>query len=253
MKTDLKDITFLILIRTDSIQRLENIKCVIEKISQCFDTNIYVLEVSSYQNTILRRLLKNKIRYEFIRDYDDILYKTQYINYMVNNIKTPFFSLWDVDIIVDKKSVISSACKMREGFDVAYPYNGYCYNVPPVLRDIYLRKKDVRFLYRQMGKMKLLYERLLVGGALFINKEKFKFCGMENENHYGWGNDDFDRYYRFKNLGMSIYRESVPLFHLYHPRLGNTGFRSKFHMFNTNRELFNVENSSREEILNKFL
>ena len=50
MRIDLTDVTFLILIRLDSIQRLENVKVVTDSLLKYFDTNIYVLEADSYDN-----------------------------------------------------------------------------------------------------------------------------------------------------------------------------------------------------------
>ena len=65
---------------------------------------------------------------------------------------------------------------------------------------------------------------------------------------YGWGNEDYDRYNRFKNLGYNIYRVDTPLFHLCHPRKENSSFRSKiFHQISSN-ELYRISNSSKEEL-----
>ena len=42
MKKNLKDVTFLLLVRLDSIDRIENIMCVVDFINTNFDTNITV-------------------------------------------------------------------------------------------------------------------------------------------------------------------------------------------------------------------
>jgi predicted glycosyltransferase involved in capsule biosynthesis len=249
MKTDLTDVTFLILIRQDSIERLENILSVTESFLRYFNTNIYVLEADQHCNGILKRLLNKRIRYQFVEDEDPVLYKTKYFNRMILETNSPFVAIWDVDIVVDKNN-LEEALRLLRGkeADVVYPYNGKCLDVPPILRILYFKKKNIHLLYRHKDKMDLLHDQLLVGGAVIINRDKFIYAGMENEKHYGWGNDDFDRYYRFLALGYKVHRIDTCLFHLFHSRKNN----SKFHLFQqgiTKRALFETTGSSQEELL----
>lgn len=248
MKTNLKNVTFLFLIRLDSIQRLENIINVTNQIYKYFDTNVSVLEVDYYQNNILHRLLNKRIHYSFIVDKDNILHRTKYYNIMIQETTTPYLALWDTDIVIDKVPIINAIESLKKGSDVVYPYNGICYDVPHIIREWFLEKNDIRFLYKQQSKMVPLYDTSLVGGALFIEKDKFIYCGKENENHYGWGNDDFDRYYRFTTLGMKIHRVDSPLFHLSHPRISNSGFRSSFHQYKTQSEIYKIGHSSESDL-----
>ena len=249
MKVELSDVTFLILVRLDSIQRLENIITVAEQLTHHFDTNITILEVDTHPNNILQKHLKRGIQYSFCKDKDPVLYKTKYFNQMTSETTTKYLALWDADVVVDKKAIINAIDNLRNSFDIVYPYNGICYDVPTIIRERFMSKKDIRLLYRHMNKMEYLYDHNLVGGAVFVDKEKYIYCGCENEKHYGWGNDDFDRYYRFVNLGMKIYRTNNPLFHLSHPRINNSSYRSIFHMHKTSLELSKTENSCGEEIL----
>jgi hypothetical protein len=202
---------------------------------------------------VLARLLNKKINYKFIKDIDPVLYKTKYINLMAKGVDTPYISIWDIDIVIDTKVIIEAVMKLRNEYDITYPYNGMCFEVPPIIKSMYLSRMDIRLLYRQMGKMELLYERMLVGGAIFMNKQKYIYCGMENEKHYGWGNDDFDRYYRFNTYKLNIYRVNAPLFHLYHPRMNNSGFRTPFHIQKTMSELMYTKNSSKKELSNSII
>ena len=52
---------------------------------------------------------------------------------------------------------------------------------------------------------------------------------MENEDFYGWGLEDGERYYRWLSFGCRIYRSTGCLFHLSHPRDMNGQFRSQEH------------------------
>ena len=248
MKIDLRDITFLMLIRLDSVERLENILVVTNQLCKYFDTNIMLLEADTHQNHVLKRMLNKNINYSFVEDKDPVLYKTRYFNKMATTVTTPYLSIWDADIVVDKHAIMDSVGHLRGGADVAYPYNGYCYDVPLIIRRLYLERNDVRILHRHKKKMEMLHKRTLVGGAVFVCTDKYKYCGMENEKHYGWGNDDFDRYYRFMNMGMNIYRTNILLFHLYHPRLENSTYRSFVHSRETISELVKIENNSGKEL-----
>jgi Galactosyltransferase. len=241
MKIDLTDLTFLILVRIDSIQRFENIKVVTDSLLKYFDTNIYVLEADSYNNDFLKSNLNRKIKYQFIEDKDPVLHKTKYYNYMTESVNTKYLSIWDTDAVVDKKAICDSMRHLREEADVAYPYNGLFYEVPEVIKRYYFKHRDIRILKRHVGKMKLLYERPLVGGAMIVKKDKYLRSGGESEEIYGWGNDDFIRYQRFQASNYNIYRTKEKLFHLCHPRGINSQFRNTFAKKVSDIELYKEE------------
>lgn len=251
MKENLTDVTFLILVRLDSIHRLENIIIITEQLIHYFKTNIVVWEVDKYCNGLLRGLLNKKIQYCFIEDRDPVLYKTKYFNQMRAWANTLYTSIWDVDIVPDKKAIIECLTQLRNNnADISYPYNGICYDVTEILKPLYFKKKDVRLLYRHKNKMNLLYPYPLVGGAIIMNRDKYIQAGGENETHYGWGNDDFDRYYRFISLNYVIYRVNTCLFHLAHPRGNNSRFYSSISEKISVAERCMIENNSKDEILN---
>ena len=89
MKQDLSDITFLILVRLDSVVRMENLVVVTDTLFRYFKTNIYVLEADSYNNGLLKKLLNRKINYQFVEDKDPVLHKTKYYNEMAKTVETP--------------------------------------------------------------------------------------------------------------------------------------------------------------------
>lgn len=249
MKINLEDTTFIIAVRLDSIQRLENTLAVTSQLCKYFDTNVILAEIADSCNNILKSLLHRRVNYKFIEDKDDIFHRTYYFNLLVSEIKTPIVALWDTDVVIDKKTITKAVYEIRtNNAEVAYPYNGIFLETSDILRKYYLKKKDIRILYRNRSKLELLYNQLMVGGAVIVNREKYMNAGMENETHYGWGNDDFDRYYRFKAQGYRIYRVNAPLFHLCHPRGDNSLFRSKIFYQLSSGELSKIESSSRQEI-----
>jgi predicted glycosyltransferase involved in capsule biosynthesis len=80
-------------------------------------------------------------------------------------------------------------------------------------------------LEQNVKKMKEMYPPNPLGGAFLANLKAYKESGLENENFYGWGLEDGERYYRWENLGYKIQRVPGPLFHLSHGR----GINSTFH------------------------
>ena len=254
MKADLKDITFLILVRLDSVQRLENVVAITDALSKYFDTYITVVEASGYPNGILKALLNKKVNYLFKEDNDPILYKTRHFNAMTSDVSTKYIAIWDADVVVDKKAILEAMAVLRsQTADVAYPYNGKCYNTSEILRTLFLKHKDIRVLYRHLNKLDLFHSRLLVGGAVLADREKYIYAGMENEKHYGWGDDDFDRSYRFERLELKTHRVNTCLFHLSHPRTMNSTFASSIQNKISSNERFKTESSSKQEILTRLL
>ena len=244
MKIDLTDVTFLILVRVDSIQRFENVKVITDSLLKYFDTNIYVLEADAFNNGLLKKNLNRKILYQFIEDKDPVLHKTKYYNYMTTKVQTHFLSIWDVDTVVDKDAICDAMKHLREEADVAYPYDGFFYEVPEVIKRYYFKHQDIRILKRHIGKMNLLYNRPLVGGAVIVKTDKYLQSGGDSEEIYGWGNDDFIRYHRFVANDCNIYRTNEKLFHLCHPRGINSKFRSPFSKKVSTFELSKAENKS---------
>ncbi len=243
MKIDLTDLTFIILIRLDSIQRLENVTIITDSLLKYFHTNIYVLEADSFNNGILKKSLNKKIIYQFIEDKDPIMHKTKYYNRMLNDVDTKYVGIWDTDIVIDKSAICDAVKHLRKEADIALPYNGFCYEVPDIIKKYYFKHQDIRVLKRHMGKMNLLYEQLLVGGAILVKTDKYLQSGGDNEEIYGWGNDDFIRYKRFQANKYNIYRTKDSLFHLCHPRGINSQYRSLLAKKISKMELYKEESN----------
>ena len=243
MKEDLSDITFLILVRLDSVERIENILAVTDTLLRYFKTNICVLEASHYNNGLLRKLLNSKINYRFVVDKDTVLHKTKYYNQMTKTVETPFMAIWDTDVVTDKPAILDAVKHLREEADVAFPYNGICYETSEIIRNLYLIKKDIRLLHRHRDKLEMLHNRNLVGGALLIRTDKYFEAGGDNEKIYGWGNDDFVRYEQWRIRLFKIYHANARLYHLCHPRGINSRFRTSLSKKISDAELIKLQHS----------
>ena len=226
MKTNLQDVTFLLLVHVDTIERVENLLVVVEYLVSNFDTKVEILEVASYNNGIVKKILNKKVNYTFLEDDDPILFRTKYLNRMLSSVSTTFVAVWDVDVLLETGQVIEAMNLLRSGrADFVIPYEKKALDTSLILRKLFLRKKKLDFLSKHADKMKEMYPPNPLGGAFFCKLDSYIKIGLENEDFYGWGVEDGERYLRWKNSEFKVERVKGALFHLSHPR----GINSIFH------------------------
>lgn len=251
MKFNALDLTIIIPVRIDSVVRLENIISVVSYLRHNLNTNIMILEASYYNNRILKKLLTSDVEYYFIEDKDPIFYRTHYLNYMAEKVQTEYLAIWDTDVIVPQNQIIDSIMHLRNGSaDVAYPYDGNFLDTTKIIRYLYINSNNINVLNINKKKMIQIYgNQKMKGGAIIINSHKYKMAGMENENFYGWGPEDLERYACWKTLGYSIYMSTGCLFHLTHPRDYNGTFNSTYQELFLKLELDTIQYCSKDEII----
>jgi predicted glycosyltransferase involved in capsule biosynthesis len=230
-KTDLKDVTFIIPLRIDTVNRLENTLVIVDFLLENFKTRISILEASYRETGLLRKLLPEEVDHRFLEDSDTIFHRTKYINILARVCETPFISLWDTDVIVPTVQIEETMKLLRDGnVDFVTPFQDRFLDTSDILRDLYIQTRDLGILEKHQGKMKGLYNPNPVGGVFFANRQSYVDAGMENEKLYGWGREDGDRVNRWKILGYRHQHVKGPLFHLSHER----GVNSSFHSSNQN-------------------
>jgi len=173
MKTDIRDMTFLIPVRVDSIVRLENLILTVQSLLKNFNTHIIVLEAANYPNGIIEKMLGNQVDYLFVEDKDPVFYRTKYLNIMTRRSFTPYVGIWDADVIIPKEQILDSIEKLRQGIEIAYPYDGHFYDTSRMIRELYTHNKSIKFLLKHKEKMNLMYGTDMKGGAMFVNKEAY--------------------------------------------------------------------------------
>lgn len=175
---------------------------------------------------------------------------------MTRKVKTDIISIWDTDIILEAEQIRDSVQQLRDNnCDIAYPYNGEFLDTSDILRNHYWRYRDIEFLKKHKDKMSSLYSAEgagAVGGAIFLKTEKYIISGMENEDFYGWGMEDGERYCRWLELDYKIYRSKNCIFHLSHPRDINGMFHSINHERKAMNDFNEVVNYGKEELKRKF-
>lgn len=223
----MKDLSFLIPIRLDTIQRLENLLVVIQFLRSHFDSPILVYEASSYSTSIVSSLLEKEAAYTFEEDRDTIFHRTKYINKLVDLSSTPFVAVWDCDVIIPPNQLKEAVQVLEEGrSSFIFPYEKEFLDTGIILREIFVKERNIDILLSQKAKMIPLYGPDPIGGAFLANRKDYRTIGMENPNFYGWGREDGERLHRWKGMGYKHCRIHGPLFHLSHPRGINSSFHS---------------------------
>lgn len=258
MRIDIKDTTIIIPVRIDSIVRLENLILVINHLKSNFDTNIKVIEACGYNSGLISSLIGEDVFYSFVEDKDPIFHRTKYINMAASEVATNIIGVWDADVIIEPKQIVESVEKLRYNeYDVAMPYDGTFLDTSLVIRSYYCKDKNIEYLKRNQSKMKSMYSQpdnpCSVGGAFLILTEKYRASGFENEDFYGWGPEDIERYNRWLRLNYRIFRNSGCLFHLSHPRTENSGVNVSLASFNKKREILSLMSDYTEKEFEKYV
>ncbi len=249
-KQNLLDVTFLFLVKLDTIERLENVLAVTNFLILNVETNIEILECAPYNNGLLEKLLDRRTHYTFQKDHDPILFRTKFLNQMVKTVNTPFVAVWDTDVIAHVDQVVNAVELLRNGEAAfVYPYESSFLDTSHIIRKLYLDERKIEILEENVKKMKEMYAPNPVGGAFLANTKAYKEAGLENENFYGWGAEDGERVYRWENLNYKVKRVRGSLFHLSHTRGINSTFHNPDQRLIKLKELISIRRNNNKSLL----
>jgi hypothetical protein len=221
-RIDLMDVTFLITVRIDSDSRLENLSILLQYLKKYFKTNIYILESDAERK--IPEILTEECRYALAEDTQLLLYRTRLNNSLIAEASTDIIAIYDTDIILPISQILQSVEKLRERkADMVYPFDGRCTSVDMVFKTMFSRMLDPELFTFNEGKF-VTGTSHCYGGAVFINREKYRKAGMDNEYITSWGPEDVERAKRMKNLEYKVERIPGPLFHLPHMRTENSAY-----------------------------
>ena len=101
-RSPLKDVTFLLIVKFDTVERIENTVHIANYLYNHFNTNIILWEFGRWNNGIMQRMLPDGVLYQFHEDVDPVFHRTHFLNNMIESVKTEFVAVWDVDVIIRK-------------------------------------------------------------------------------------------------------------------------------------------------------
>lgn len=225
-RLNLRDVSFLIPVRIDSEDRLENVYMVCKYLYKNFDTNIILIEADQSPK-IDQRLLPENLQYVFIEDHHPKFHRTRYNNQMMELATTSIVSLYDTDVILPVAQMEAAVELLRgRNFEMVFPYDGDFAGLDLLMKAMFSKLLDAELFTANSGKL-LLGTRRSYGGCVFLDKKAYQKAGLENEYLTSWGPDDLERWKRMSILGYRIKRIPGALYHLPHPGSKNSGYNDK--------------------------
>lgn len=222
---NISDTSFLIPMRIDSEDRLQNIYAVTHYLTKYFQCEILLMEIDSEQKIDAEKLGGN-VRYMFVHDTEPRLRRALYFNQLTGLTPTPYIALYDTDVIIPVQQILEAVDVLRAGtYSVVSPYDGNFVGVDFLLKRIFISMQDPELFEANKGKL-ITGTKRSYGGVVFLNRAHYIAAGMENEYLTSWGPDDVERIKRMDILGYRVKRIKGNLYHLPHIRSDNSFYQS---------------------------
>lgn len=245
-------ISFVIPVRIDSSERTRNLDLVIEQLLSLegfADIEIRILEADELPHYVLK-IGSSRIYKKFVKDISPIFHRTKYLNQLIGEASGSIVGIWDTDVLIPQNQILQAIDAIKNGNAImSFPYDGRFYMLPSEESKLFSKGAEIENFSENINKYPLPYGPNSVGGAFLVNKEIYIRNGGENQNFYGWGPEDAERYKRMEILGLPIYRSQGPLIHLFHPRMQNSWFGNKDLEKRNREEFLKVSGMTRIQLL----
>lgn len=229
---DLQDLTVIIPLKIDSIDRAKNCFVTVSYLLNNFNCTVLLKEVDGSKKfpfAVLPKIEKytdanniKRLNYIFEQTIDPVFYRMKIINEMLSMSDTKVVANYDVDILL-KKDVMKQSVEtiLFADADVVYPYG-----VPNFQNRVHLNDDKAERFVSSGYDFKLLdndyrtekCEPSFAGHVQFFNRDSYISGGMENENFKGSAPEDIERLFRFQTLGYNVVRLSHYVYHMEHFR-----------------------------------
>lgn len=260
---NLKNTTFIMSIRVDHEDRLNNLKVVLIYLLYHFDTTIIIIEngpkshFDHIKNILTSKQLSN-LNYEFQYSNNNLFHKTQVLNDCLRKVKTSVISSYDVDCLLPLKCYVDAEqLLLNNTYDAITPFN--------VNTAIHIKqhiKLDLKIKYITDGNYSDLQFKSNIshlanagyGYVLFLQTNKYKEIKGENENFLAYGPEDVERIHRIKKFNLKYARfKNYNIYHLEHYRSPNSSEQNPHFLSNHKlyEELINMSDKDYLSYYNK--
>jgi predicted glycosyltransferase involved in capsule biosynthesis len=245
----LTDVTFIIPVRIDSLERARNLDLLIDFIIRYFDSKILIIETDDRQRYFVKDN-NSRIHYFFEKDICPIFQHTRCMNLLYPKVDTPMIAGCDVDALALPEQITDTAEQVRCGNAVmGIAYDGRMYETSAELTQLYQETKNLDVLINSTSELRALYGDFSTGGAFIVDTEKYLQAGGENEYFLGWGCEDFERVKRVEILySQPIYFAKGGLYHLWHPRGINSRYENQQSEISRKKEFLKVCKMTENEL-----
>lgn len=246
----LTDVTFIIPIKIDSDDRLQNFYATINYLTKNFDTNIVIYE--SDTTSKLKNIVPENITHIFEKNTTSFFHRTRYLNYMLNMSKTPITVNYDIDVVLPVESYVEACEKiLNENCDLIYPYGygNFQTKINKIGRNKLISNSNLNNLtdsdFESTGVASWY------GHCQFFKTDTYKKYGGENEYFISYGPEDLERYSRFVNLETKVeHLQNRIVYHIEHDRGLNSCNKNPF--FGQNDKLYNILRLKSKEFLENY-
>jgi hypothetical protein len=246
-RINLSDVTFLIPVRIDSEERLENLSMVIQYLDKYFDTHVLIAEADK-DSKVSGLSLPECCHLIFIEDDDPVFHRTYYNNLLTVKSATPIIAIYDTDIVFSTSQILEAVTLIRNRkADYVSSHDGAFVSVDRLFKAMFGKLLDPELLQYNIGKFSTGTYRSW-GGAAFLNRQSFIEAGMDNEKIDSWGPEDIERMKRMKILEYAVKRIKGPLFHLPHPSSLNSGYHDLSIRIRLMEEYLKISSMRKEEL-----
>lgn len=223
-RIDLSDVTFVVPLYVESEDRLRNLGIVLRFIARHFRTRVLVIEDTGKGAGGPAKDIASGLGFEHFAvagNDSPYFHKTWMVNHGIEESTTPMVVVHDSDIVMDRLQYVLARDVIRDGANVAFPYNGTVIDVPAENFVTFSQSLDA-------GSFDPLapgngYPGIEAhGGAVFFSRHAIDMSGGFNETIVAWGLEDREMIERLEKLGMPTQRGDGPLFHLRHARTVNS-------------------------------
>ena len=278
MKTNLKNVDFIVPLRIDTGDRLRNVILSTSYLLHHFDCTVTIKEVDSerrfetYALPVIKRLVDttnlNFIFEEETRT-DDAFHRTKVLNDMVMDSKCDIVVNYDTDLVLPLDTYTKAVEMLQGEYDVVYPYRygnhgerkvnlGFTIETQDDMdnfeKDEFVSRFikeydstcfDDRFFYYPSNQGEGWAE---YGMVQFFNRKVYMDGYLENEGFIAYAPEDIERHHRWQTLGYNIGRVDNHAYHLEHQRTQNSWFHNP-HMQNNNALWEYLKTLSKEQLI----
>lgn len=247
----MKDITFIIPIKIDTNDRMENCSTILRFLSLFFpESEVLIIEIDGFSKVSELRQLYPSFSFYLVKR-DDFFSRSLATNKGIELSTRSIICIYDADILLDPKAIVNAVDIIKRGyFPIVLPYNGLVLDVKKNLR----RKIISTLEFDDFSKFKSFLSvpkdydistRWTQGGIMLADKQTLVIEGGYNQNMISYGWEDSECAERFKKLGCYyLYLKDYNLIHLDHERGVDSKPNDKY--FDNKKEYEKVRKMSRK-------
>ena len=218
---DFKDISFLIHVRIDVDDRLENLSTVLEYYHHnCNNIEFIIVNDDIHPDNKLKPLHEQYPNSKFLfQQNDGVYHRTRAFNEASKHTDRPVVVAGDTDVIVHPEYLLRASNQLIQDETIGsiYPYNGLFIHVSKDLKKKIQQTNCIEFLpehipdpsnrvpYYQTEHILVAHPHSL-GGCIMYNHNNWKKFKGYNPGFVGWGREDDEIWHRVKTLGYKIER-----------------------------------------------